>query len=358
MPWYAERTVTTSFRAAALALLLLACGTGATEPSLTRVVPSSGTAEGAIDVVIEGERLQRRSVVDAVSGDVLMNDAYGAWLAGVALEQVSWRSSTELGARVPPGLAVGAHDLRVVDALGRELTLAGAFTVVDGASSTGAGTGGAGGAEATGAGGAGAWGGGGGAGVCDYDPCKLTKPQCGCDPGMQCSIDMAEQILCVAAPASPKAFGEACADDCGEGLQCDLGPTDYCRAFCYSNADCVAFGPGSKCIWKFMTGGTAYACTLDCNLLDGSGCPDATRCAPFLDSADPSNVGTDCAIGGSQIESQPCANSDQCASGLLCAGSSCHRYCDLGAPVCPGVQSCQPFTNPAVIAGVSYGYCF
>jgi hypothetical protein len=109
-----------------------------------------------------------------------------------------------------------------------------------------------------------------------------------------------------------------------------------CHAYCDTNADCVGYGTGSKCIWKLTQNYqiVAWMCTLACDLIGDSGCPAGAHCHLIWDSKNLSNVGT------------------------TCTGSGPIPYCNKQAPECAG-GTCKSFTSPGpgIIDGVEYGYC-
>jgi hypothetical protein len=135
---------------AVIGIVLSGCGSDHPGPAPERLVPAEAVAGASVGVRIEGRGFMRRTTVDAVSGDVAVQDGFRAWLGATELGRVAWQSATALGAEIPATLGLGAHTLRLVDPFGREASLADAFRVVEippatSASATGAG--GAGGAD-------------------------------------------------------------------------------------------------------------------------------------------------------------------------------------------------------------------
>lgn len=123
---------------ASLALLLLAlaaCGGGAGaahDPRPTRLEPDWGLTGAPVPVVIHGEnfvRLATQNVERAPAGETL--DTYQAFLGETPLEGVRWVDAGRLEARVPQGLALGWHALRLVSPLGREVRLERAYYASD-----------------------------------------------------------------------------------------------------------------------------------------------------------------------------------------------------------------------------------
>jgi hypothetical protein len=278
--------------------------------------------------------------------------------------------------------AAGCNLLWGLDALGPAGADANAQSGGSAASSGGAASGdvaasatpassGAGGDAGPGRGAGGANGSGGSAGAggevpaCSESPCKLVQPQCGCDPNEKCTIDAANQRVCLAIGPEPAKHGEPCSDDagCEAGAQCfgGAGKPHLCGAFCNDNMDCVAHGAGSKCIWKhkIMDQIVALTCTQSCSLIGGTGCPAGSGCRPVWDSLDLTNVGTSCWLAGAKVAGEACSAQDDCASGLICSSQICQPYCDVGKSGCSAGTTCQPFSTPgkAVIDGVEYGYC-
>jgi hypothetical protein len=114
---------------------LVACGGCATQeapgaPIPSGVVPAVGFGAVETPVEIAGERFHVQGV-QAADGGSHVDARYRAWLGATELLDVTWVDGRTLRARVPPGLALGWHDLEVEGPFGSGV-LASAYLVVDG----------------------------------------------------------------------------------------------------------------------------------------------------------------------------------------------------------------------------------
>ena len=112
----------------------LACTTRVADPPPRplAVTPSSGYQGAENPIVILGEDFQAQPYQDA-NGRPRVDGAFRAWMAGVELGGVTWVSTRELRARVPPGLLpLGVQRLEVQSPAGAAGALDGAFTVLAG----------------------------------------------------------------------------------------------------------------------------------------------------------------------------------------------------------------------------------
>jgi hypothetical protein len=120
--------------ALAVAVLVACFGCSGPEapgaPSPAGVVPAAGfaTVDTLVEIVGEGFHV---SASQASEGGSAVDATYRAWLGTTELLDVVWVDAGRLRARVPPGLAVGWHDLVVEGPYGRGM-LASAYRVVDG----------------------------------------------------------------------------------------------------------------------------------------------------------------------------------------------------------------------------------
>jgi hypothetical protein len=114
---------------------LVACGGCATQeapgaPIPSGVVPAVGFGAVETPVEIAGERFHVQGV-QAADGGSHVDARYRAWLGATELLDVTWVDGRTLRARVPPGLALGWHDLEVEGPFGSGV-LASAYLVVGG----------------------------------------------------------------------------------------------------------------------------------------------------------------------------------------------------------------------------------
>ncbi len=203
---------------------------------------------------------------------------------------------------------------------------------------------------------------GGGGPPCGESPCKLTLPQCGCDPGFKCTIDSDERI-CGPVDSQPKQVGEQCTADheCAAGSICWTmgGAISLCHEFCDGNGDCSP--PGGQCLIEFVNQNqtvTGQACTMNCDLVSSAGCiPSTAKCAALWAG---SSWATLCVGAGTGTQGTPCNDTSDCASGLGCLNTGqamfCLTWCMVANPTCPTGQCHQ--LNPGLLVGsVEYGAC-
>jgi hypothetical protein len=92
------------------------------------ITPDRGAAGAAVSVRIAGEGFGPPVSADFVrSGGDVIDARYQAFLGTVPLDDVALRQDGTLAASVPADLALGTHDLTVVDPAGRSGTLPGAY---------------------------------------------------------------------------------------------------------------------------------------------------------------------------------------------------------------------------------------
>jgi hypothetical protein len=123
----------TSSSVSVLALLaaLLGCGPpagGDDPPTLATVEPALAAAGQELAVELRGERfhlvaLQRHG------GAPELDARFRAWIGDRELEELTWVDAGTLRGRLPAGLPVGVHGLRLVRPDGAEARLEGAFEV-------------------------------------------------------------------------------------------------------------------------------------------------------------------------------------------------------------------------------------
>lgn len=212
----------------------------------------------------------------------------------------------------------------------------------------------------------------GGGGTCPETPCRLIPPQCGCPAGQGCYLGSGATRMC--GTPGPETEGQACsgATACQAGLLCagSGGGPSFCSRFCGSDADCVG-GAGSLCLLELNdgSGGTIPSvrlCTIHCSLTSTtSPCPTGLGCGLYQESAGAMRLFTGCRPVGTGSAGSSCLTNDDCATGHFCAdptGSGfdeCVRYCTYPAgSECSSFEACNAFSEPAVVGGVEYGFCY
>lgn len=205
-------------------------------------------------------------------------------------------------------------------------------------------------------------GGAGGGPACSEQPCKLTTPQCGCDPNEQCTVD-ATGRSCI--PEGNVPWGQPCSgDNCAPGLLCLQTTTTEatCGKFCASDADCTA--PGGLCILKLNDGSggeipNVTMCTDNCNPLTNVGCA-VGGCQVLQETSGLLRFLTLCVEAGTGTQAAPCVGNEDCAPTFGCFNDGvsdlCLKWCNLAAPSCPAATSC---VDVAVsLGGINYGVCY
>ncbi|MBI2898382.1 MAG: hypothetical protein HYY06_32830 [Deltaproteobacteria bacterium] len=201
--------------------------------------------------------------------------------------------------------------------------------------------------------------------------CRLVGPQCGCDDGDLCVLQVGERD-CVAGDESREAF-EDCSDEgngeyvCEEGTICALPPGSEasCRPYCDDDLDCG--GGGSACAWNFLDGAgdpieDAWICSTPCDPLTSSGCSPGFGCRVYQsDGGDDLTECTAAAAEGGE-DGDPCDSQTDCARGHTCISAdgniTCREYCvRAGDDDCPDGLTCRQIEGLPTIDGVEYGYC-
>jgi cysteine-rich repeat protein len=179
--------------------------------------------------------------------------------------------------------------------------------------------------------------------------CDITAATCG--TGESCYPTSAGDI-CL--PTGTGTEGSVCGsvNGCGAGLGCVAVPTDavntYCRPLCDegSGVSCV---DGNACI-GLTAPSNLGGCLLDSCDLYASACPSGSGCYPTT------VYGDVCWLAGAGAAGTACSNYTDCVAGTTCVEDSpggpafCREICDLGNPVCSGVEVCTATTG-------SYGAC-
>lgn len=200
---------------------------------------------------------------------------------------------------------------------------------------------------------------------CPEQPCKLIAPQCGCNPGRQCTIGTSGERECIVAGTAP--VGATCgAEECVPGSMC-LGPAANalsCLEFCDADNDCT--GPGGICYFTIDDGNGgavpgAKLCTTNCDPTTNSGCASGLGCQAVRDMTivDPF---TFCAEAGTGGDTAPCAGGfADCAPTFGCftqnGSNICLKWCKVGVTACGGGLTCQSLAEPMIIGSTEYGVC-
>jgi cysteine-rich repeat protein len=209
-------------------------------------------------------------------------------------------------------------------------------------------------------------------GSCPESPCRLM-PQCGCPAGQKCTLDPASTSTtlvkqCAAAGTRNETQTCTAETDCTAGTGCFVlfsesttSTEAMCYRYCASASDCT--GVGSLCVPLLTTASYPGYCSHSCNIISNSGCPSGTKCMPLVLSAT-SQLLTDCsADAGYGSAGSYCTVEADCGIGTFCGAESgvneCIAYC-TNPPYgsCSGGYTCNSFTEPFILGGTEYGYCY
>jgi hypothetical protein len=187
--------------------------------------------------------------------------------------------------------------------------------------------------------------------VCDI------LPQCGCPSGERCVVGP-EGRRCVTNGTLPHGSECSAEEDCAAGTCWDF-VARTCRQYCSADDQCAAGGPGSRCALNVTIGSEQLRiCTVDCDPLSGTGCPNGIQCN--ADSYLGSPCWTDCnAQSTPGTEGAECMEHlpYECAVGTACEGDRCRRYCVVGES-CDGAGHCVPRGEDSCIVGTTeFGIC-
>ena len=71
-----------------------------------------------------------------------------------------------------------------------------------------------------------------------------------------------------------------------------------------------------------------------------------------------------CTPAGTAPTGASCVDSEDCSPGHFCGdpgtGDECIRLCTVstGGPECGAFEDCNSFSDPAIVGGTEYGFCF
>jgi hypothetical protein len=152
------------------------------------------------------------------------------------------------------------------------------------------------------------------------------------------------------APAGTATDGMSCSasDDCEAGYECISDGT--CRRYCCAG-DCA--NRDQFCDIQQMSGSTAnvpvcmpiHSCGL-LDQLDAGSCPRSQTCAVVRD-----NGATSCVDPGPRRAGAEC-DTDQCARGLVCLGTSGDRHCYVLCHTALGATECASTTKQMCMGGL------
>lgn len=189
------------------------------------------------------------------------------------------------------------------------------------------------------------------------DPTCDLLPQCGCDEGSKCDVDLSGERSCGAAGTG--AHGAACTSnaDCQPATTCikmSDWPQSRCLQFCDGHSDCDAVGNGGLCAIAASQGSEILfsACTMPCDLIAQTGCPAQNQCSMYNSG---NTAGTNCTGIGTAALNETCSVHFDCAPGMMCAGT-CKTICIVGdSSPCTGPTTCV--ATGLVSDGVQFGMC-
>ena len=188
------------------------------------------------------------------------------------------------------------------------------------------------------------------------DPCTVDDlvEQEICGEGMKCAFTELDGTrpdpICDRAGA--REINLPCAafsitDSCQAGLMClNDGSGSRCDRLCRTDIDCSVLGPRAGCLIQLNFGGTVVdgikACTLDCDVLAGTGCATGQACRPQFEDT-----------GGGVYH----AYSDCSGVGTGTQGADCtaHASADCavryGCFIVGGLNQCLYFCNMSLMGG-------
>jgi len=192
--------------------------------------------------------------------------------------------------------------------------------------------------------------------------CHVLQDAADCGPRERCTIVDATTGTtgCVAVVTPSLAPYDACLGgdaNCPAGTWCDRR-TFVCMPFCQSAADCG----GNDCVAAHNPAGNTVpggisVCTANCDPVSAAPCGAGATC-----TYDALVVGGfDCFSTMGYASGHFCMHLNDCAPGLVCAGTSCARWCHPASTTSSadcGFAACTAFTNlMPTYGGATYGYC-
>lgn len=202
---------------------------------------------------------------------------------------------------------------------------------------------------------------------CAESPCKVVAPQCGCDGGDMCSIDLTGVRVCHAPGAT--ANGEVCTGlySCETGSLCVQTSSNksLCAKYCDADNQCS----GGLCLIQLTDPNNPNGvlpnitlCTDSCDPVSGSGCPvgQGVGCGLYQEQDGQMRVFTLCTGAGGGGQLAACTANEDCQAGFACftvdmATQECLKYCKVNNPSCPAGAACQDIGIS--YNGVAYGAC-
>jgi len=192
--------------------------------------------------------------------------------------------------------------------------------------------------------------------------CSLYEPG-GCEPGQKCTVTDPATGTIGCGLAGLKNLWERCNDDtdCVAGTWCDL-VLNVCKPWCQGMTDC-SFDGGTyqgECVVarqanETIIPGNPKHCESNCEPISGAPCvtSDSVTCLFVGEGA------FDCARSQNHTVGSACDDSQDCAAGLVCVGSSpeCRQWCTPPAFFGCGLLDCTPLNPQIFYAGNEYGAC-
>jgi hypothetical protein len=204
------------------------------------------------------------------------------------------------------------------------------------------------------------------------DPCTVDDlvEQELCGEGMKCVftelVGTSPDPFCDVAGARPinlPCGGASISDTCQAGLLClNDGSSSRCKRLCRTDADCSVLGTRAGCLIQLNFSGTVVdgieACTMDCDVLAGTGCATGQACRPQFEDTGGGvyHAYSDCTGAGTGTQGADCTAhaSADCAVryGCFIVGglNQCLYLCNMSlmGGDCPaGAGTCNNINDPA-----------
>ncbi|MFH2010368.1 MAG: hypothetical protein ABI333_27465 [bacterium] len=205
-------------------------------------------------------------------------------------------------------------------------------------------------------------------GSCTYTPCDLY-PQCGCQAGQKCTLDSANNKVCLTA-GSTSAGGTCTAEtDCNASSMC-LGRTTsvgQCLGFCNPTTQAGCTGGSSYCVELVDSAQTpipgAGVCTITCTPHNPSAACGSFGCQIYQHNIT-QVVFTDCdGDVGTGTDGASCNSTSGpfCAPGYGCFNDGvsdlCFQWCTLTSSCVVGFCDTAAFNPAIVVNNTTYGVC-